>query len=233
VTLAELARDRFRAERAAAGEPDPGPLFVAASIGPYGAMLADGSEYTGDYDLTEQELADFHRPRAEALLEAGADLLAFETLPSALEAAAVVRLLDELGGPPAWISFQCQDGRRTARGEAIEEAVSAAEHPAVVAIGVNCTAPRDMPSLLAAARAATAWPLIAYPNLGRGWDAASRTWLAPDGDTFDPAVVAGWTAVGVGWLGGCCGVGPAEIAALASRLAAGSSPPPSDRSRPA
>lgn len=217
VELARRARDRA-AERAARSD-DTRPRFVAGSAGPYGAMLADGSEYTGDYDLTERQLIDFHRPRAEALLEAGADLLAFETLPSALEATAAVRLLDELGGPPAWISFQCQDGERTARGEPIGEAVQATEHPAVVAVGVNCTAPRDMPSLLAAAHAATTRPLIAYPNLGRGWDGASRKWLAPDGDTFDPAVVAGWTSLGVTWVGGCCGVGPADIAALTSRLA--------------
>lgn len=218
VELARRARERA-VERAARGG-DSRPRFVAGSAGPYGAMLADGSEYTGAYDLDERALADFHRPRAEALLEAGADLLAFETLPSAAEAAAVARLLDELGGPPAWISFQCQDGERTARGEPIAEAVLAAEHPSVVAIGVNCTAPRDMPTLLAAARDATDRPLIAYPNMGRGWDGASRRWLASDGETFDPAVTAGWTALGVTWIGGCCGVGPADIAALASRLAA-------------
>lgn len=218
VELARRARDRAVAKAASTG--DVRPRLVAGSAGPYGAMLADGSEYTGAYDLDERALADFHRPRAEALLEAGADLLAFETLPSAAEAAAVVRLIDELGDPPAWISFQCQDGERTARGEPIGEAIRAAEHPAVVAIGINCTAPRDMPTLLATAHAATRWPLIAYPNVGRGWDGASRQWLAPDGETFDPAVAAGWTAHGVTWVGGCCGVGPAGIAALASRLAA-------------
>lgn len=217
VELARRARDRAAERAARAG--DTRPRFVAGSAGPYGAMLADGSEYTGAYDLDEAELVAFHRPRAEALLEAGADLLAFETLPSAVEAAACVRLLDELGGPPAWISFQCRDGERTARGEPIAEAIRVADHPAVVALGVNCTAPRDMPTLLAAACAATAAPLIAYPNRGRGWDAASRTWLASDDEAFDPAAVAGWTALGATWLGGCCGVGPADIAALASRLA--------------
>jgi homocysteine S-methyltransferase len=218
VELARRAQERASERAARAG--DDRPRFVAGSAGPYGAMLADGSEYTGAYDLDERTLADFHRPRAEALLEAGADLLAFETLPSAAEAAAVVRLLDELGGPPAWISFQCQDGERTARGEPIAEAIRAAEHASIVAIGINCTAPRDMPTLLTAAHDATDRPLIAYPNMGRGWDSASRRWLAPEGETFDPAVAAGWTALGVTWVGGCCGVGPADIAALTSRLAA-------------
>lgn len=218
VELARRARDR--AVERAARTGDARPRLVAGSAGPYGAMLADGSEYTGAYDLDERALVAFHRPRAEALLEAGADLLAFETLPSAAEAAAAVRLLDELGGPPAWISFQCRDGERTARGEPIGEAVRAAEHPTVLAIGVNCTAPRDVPTLLEAARGATAKPLIAYPNRGRGWDPASRRWLAADGDSFDPEVTAGWTSLGATWLGGCCGVGPDDIAVLANRLTA-------------
>ncbi len=184
-------------------------------------MLADGSEYTGAYDLTEAELVAFHRPRVEALVEAGADLLAFETIPSATEGAALVRLLDELPGARAWLSFQCRDGERTARGEPIEEAVAVtADQPRIVAVGVNCTAPGDMPTLLAAARRATTLPLVAYPNAGRGWDAESRTWLAPDGVPFDPATAAGWRELGATWLGGCCGVGPSGIAALASRLAA-------------
>ncbi|HSG85889.1 MAG TPA: homocysteine S-methyltransferase [Candidatus Limnocylindrales bacterium] len=218
VELARRARDRA-ASRAAAGG-DLRPRLVAGSVGPYGAMLADGSEYTGGYDLTEAELVAFHRPRAEALLEAGADLLAFETIPSVAEGAALVRLLDELPGARAWLSFQCRDGERTARGEPIEEAVAiAAGHPRIVAVGVNCTAPGDLPSLLARIAGVTDLPRIAYPNAGRGWDAESRTWLAPDGAPFDPATTASWRGLGATWLGGCCGVGPSGIAALASRLA--------------
>lgn len=219
VELACRARDRAAARAAANG--DLRPRFVAGSVGPYGAMLADGSEYTGAYDLSEAELIAFHRPRAEALVDAGVDLLAFETIPNVTEAAALVRLLDELPGARAWLSFQCRDDALTARGEPIEEAVAvAAGHPRIVAVGVNCTAPGDLPGLLGRIAGTADRPRIAYPNAGRGWDAESRTWLAPDGVPFDPAATASWRDLGATWLGGCCGVGPAGIAALASRLAA-------------
>ncbi len=219
--VARRARDRAEARARAAG--DERPRYVAGSVGPYGAMLADGSEYTGAYALDVAALADFHRPRVEALVAAGVDLLAVETIPTATEATAIARLLAEHPGVPAWISFQCQDGARTARGEPIGEAIGAVAEAAaggapIVAVGVNCTAPGDMPALLEAARAATTLPLVAYPNRGRGWDAESRRWLDPTGPGFDPATTAGWTALGATWLGGCCGVGPADIAALASRL---------------
>jgi len=216
VALARRARDRYREE---AGDPAPG-LLVAGSVGPYGAMLADGSEYRGDYDMTAERLAAFHRPRMEALVEAGADLLALETIPSVREAEVLVRLLDDVG-IPAWLSYSCRDEATTSAGEPIAEAVAAGEHPRVVAVGVNCTAPRFLPALLAAARDATDQPLIAYPNGGDRWDAASRRWVAYAGGEFDPTTVATWTALGATWLGGCCGTGPAEVRALADALTAG------------
>ncbi len=214
VELASAARERYRGETG-----DAGPLLVAGSVGPYGAMLADGSEYRGDYDLGPTALADFHRPRIHALAEAGADILAFETIPTLREAEVLVALLDEVG-IPAWLGFSCRDGGSTSAGEPIEAAVAVATHPRVVAVGVNCTAPRHVPALLAAARSATNLPLIAYPNGGDRWDAASRRWLADDGAGYDPAAVASWTGLGATWLGGCCGTGPAEISALVARVRA-------------
>jgi homocysteine S-methyltransferase len=223
VTLARNARDR--AVAAAAEHGDERPRSVAGSVGPYGAMLADGSEYTGAYDLTVAALMDFHRPRVEALLDAGVDLLAFETIPRADEGEALVRLLDEHPRARAWLSFQCRDGERTAHGEPIEAAVAVVDgHPRVVGVGVNCTAPGDMPSLLRRAGAATDRPLVAYPNRGSGWDAASRRWLSPDGATFEPPVVASWQGLGACWLGGCCGVRPADITALAAALGSARGP---------
>jgi homocysteine S-methyltransferase len=217
VILARSARDRATAAAQAAG--DERPRLVAGSVGPYGAMLADGSEYSGAYDRPIAELMAFHRPRVEALLEAGADLLAFETIPRVDEGEALVRLLDEHPGARAWLSFQCRDGERTAHGEPIEEAVAVANgHPGIVAVGVNCTAPGHLPSLLRHAMSATDLPLVAYPNRGSGWDAASRAWLPVDGVVFEPALVASWQALGACWLGGCCGVGPDDIAALAFEL---------------
>jgi homocysteine S-methyltransferase len=212
VELARRARDRF-SERM--GRAD-GELFVAGSVGPYGAMLADGSEYRGDYDPGEAALRDLHAPRMEALIEAGVDLLAIETIPTVREAEILVRLVDELG-VPAWLSYQCRDGATTAAGEPIGDAVAiAAGAQSVVAVGVNCTAPRHMPTLLAAARERTDRPLIAYPNGGDTWDPARRRWQATRRDGgYDARAVASWTALGASWLGGCCGTGPADIAALA------------------
>jgi homocysteine S-methyltransferase len=214
VELASQARARYREETG-----EEGSLLVAGSVGPYGAMLADGSEYRGDYDPGATVLADFHRPRLNALAEAGADILAFETIPTLREAHVLVGLLDEVG-IPAWLSYSCRDGGSTSAGEPIEEAVAVADHPRIVAVGVNCTAPRHMPALLAAARTATDLPLIAYPNGGERWDTATRRWLADEGGDYDPATVASWAGLGATWLGGCCGTGPAEIAALSEQVRA-------------
>jgi len=214
VELADRARTRYRAETG-----DKGPLLVAGSVGPYGAILADGSEYRGDYDPGAAALADFHRPRIETLVEAGADLLAFETIPTIREAEVLVKLLDEVD-VPAWLSYSCRNGVSTSAGEPIETAVAVATNPRILAVGINCTAPRHLPALLDAARSATDLPLIAYPNGGERWDAASRRWLADEGGAYDPAAVASWTLLGATWLGGCCGTGPSDIRALATVLRA-------------
>lgn len=220
VELARRARDRYRAEQNRAEQTDEvaeDTLLVAGSVGPYGAMLADGSEYRGDYDPGAAALADFHRPRIDALIEAGADLLALETIPTVREAEVLVRLLDDVD-VPAWLSYSCRDGSSTSAGEPIDAAVALGSHPRIVAVGVNCTAPRHMPALLALAHEATDRPLIAYPNGGDRWDATARRWVADAGGAFDPAAVATWERHGATWLGGCCGTGPSEIARLASAL---------------
>ncbi len=212
VELARRARDRFAAE-AGGGSG----LRVAGSVGPYGAMLADGSEYRGDYDPGEAALRDVHGPRIEALLDAGVDILAIETIPTLREARVLVDLVAE-SGATAWLSYQCRDASTTAAGEPIQEAVAiTADVPGIVAVGVNCTAPRHVPALLAAAGGATTKPLIAYPNAGDAWDARDRRWVSTDSTGgFDPTAVASWAAMGAAWLGGCCGTGPADIAALAA-----------------
>jgi len=215
VELAQRARDRYAAEAVV----DAGGLLVVGSVGPYGAMLADGSEYRGDYDPGPVILRDVHAPRIEALLEAGVDIVALETIPTTREAEVLVRIVDDMGAR-AWLSFQCRDEAATAAGEPIEVAVALANDvDEIVAVGVNCTAPHLVPSLLAAAASATDRPLIAYPNRGDRWDPSSRRWVptAPD-RAFDAAIVASWTGLGAMWLGGCCGTSPADIAALASVL---------------
>ena len=221
VEVARRARDRHAAESGIAAES----LLVAGSVGPYGAMLADGSEYRGDYDPGPAAMRDLHAPRIEALLDAGVDLLAFETIPTVREAGVLLDLLAE-SGASGWLSFQCRGGETTAAGEPVTEAFQlAAEARGLVAFGVNCGPPRHVPALLAAASEATDGGIIAYPNGGDTWEAAARRWVASDGGGFDPRVAATWAALGATWLGGCCGTGPAEIADLSAELSRSIRPP--------
>jgi homocysteine S-methyltransferase len=222
VDLAIEARRRYRAEfspatagsSAPAAEPPP-DLLVAASIGPYGAMLADGSEYRGDYGLTVAELGDFHRPRVAVLASTDADLLAIETIPSLDEGRALVELLDEWPGVRAWLSFSCADGAHTRLGDPIEDAIDLAERsPSIVAVGVNCTEPAHIEELIARAVGRTSKPVVAYPNGGERWNQADRTWSGPANERVSTGVAA-WLAAGARIVGGCCRVGPETIAEIA------------------
>ena len=206
VELACEARDAWWAEPAhRAGRQRP---LVAASVGPYGAMRADGSEYRGHYDLDEAALMAFHRPRLAVLAQAGADLLACETLPCLAEAR-------------AWISFSCRDDQHTSEGEDFGACVAALEGFAqIVAVGLNCTAPGHVPALVAAARAHTARPIVVYPNSGELYDADGKRWLGC-ADTHDFAQQAErWAGGGARLVGGCCRTSPADIAAVRRRLLA-------------
>ena len=218
VELAARARADVAAEDAVAGRP-PVRRFVAASVGPYGAMLADGSEYRGNYGRTVAQLRDFHRDRLAVLASTDADVLAVETIPEVEEAAAVADLLQERDGAAAWVSFSCRDGARLCSGAPVEEGVAAVDGRAgVLAVGVNCTAPEHVDELLARIRAATPLPIVAYPNSGEGWDAASRRWTGLGRDRVDPEAARRWRGLGAGLVGGCCRVTPDQIAVLAPAL---------------
>lgn len=194
------------------------PASVAGSVGPYGATLADGSEYTGAYPagVDPAALASFHHERM-AVLAGAADLLACETVPSRAEAEVLVRLLVRLG-VPGWLSLTTvttPDGAvLTRRGEPATEAFALARGvPEVVAVGVNCTDPAGVEAAVAVAAAASGKPVLAYPNSGERWDAATRTWRGRPG--LEALAVHRWLAAGAGGVGGCCRVGPDTIAALA------------------
>ncbi len=188
---------------------------MAASVGPYGAVLADGSEYTGRYGLDDAALRDFHAPRLELLAAAGADLLAVETIPDQQEAEVLVPLLDELG-LSAWLSFAVADGR-TRAGQPLADAFAvAAGSRAVVAVGVNCSDAGEVQAALRTAYDVTGKPGVAYPNRGESWDSAAHSWTGPG--TWDVAGVDGWVGAGARLVGGCCRVGPADIATLAARV---------------
>jgi homocysteine S-methyltransferase len=204
VALADAARGRVDAGR---------PLLVAASVGPYGAARADGSEYTGDYDLGVAGLRRFHRPRLEILAGSGADLLALETVPCLAEVEALLSEVDRLTGVRAWLSLTCAGGR-TRRGEDPAEAFAMARDVAgIVAVGVNCTDPGEVAALLPLTSAAGV-PAVVYPNSGEGWD--GRTWTGPA--TFSAERVREWVAGGAVAVGGCCRVGPAAISTIARSL---------------
>ncbi|MFB7775659.1 homocysteine S-methyltransferase [Streptomyces bauhiniae] len=201
----ELAREAARRAKATR------PLWVAASAGPYGAMLADGSEYRGRYGLTRTELERFHRPRLEVLAEAAPDILALETIPDTGEAEALVRAVRGLG-VPAWLSYSIE-GDHTRAGQPLEEAFAlAADAEEIVAVGVNCCAPEDVPSAVETAARVTGKPVVAYPNSGETWNARTRSW--DNAPTLTPA----FFATGARLVGGCCRVGPATITAIARSL---------------
>lgn len=182
--------------------------WVAASVGPYGAVLADGSEYHGDYGRTVDELRSWHRPRLDALVAAGPDLLAVETVPCLAEAEALLREL-EGSGTAAWLTLSCADGL-TRRGEPVDEAFAmAAEVDEVIAVGVNCTDPTDVTDLVTTAARISGKPVAVYPNSGEAWDAVRRTWVGEP--TFAPGLVSSWVEAGAGLVGGCCRVLPTQI----------------------
>ncbi len=215
VRLAIEARDAFWADPANhAGRPRP---FVAASVGPYGAFLADGSEYRGDYGLSEAALIEFHRPRLAALLAAGADILACETLPCLAEAQALARLLAEFPDASAWISFSARDGAHTCHGERLADCAAWLDaYPQVAAVGVNCSAPRYIPDLVRAIRSATQKPIVVYPNSGEVYDAARRDWRGSGSGATFAEQAREWYACGARIIGGCCRTTPDHIRALAA-----------------
>lgn len=192
------------------------PVWVAGSVGPYGAVRADGGEYRGRYGLSVAELERFHRPRVAAVAAGEPDVLALETVPDIDEAEALLRAAEGTG-LPLWLSYTVS-GERTRAGQPLADAFAlAAGRDQVVAVGVNCCDPREVPAAVAVAVASSGKPAVVYPNSGEGWDAAGRRWRGAV--LFDVSAADGWRAAGARLIGGCCRVGPDLIAALAGRLA--------------
>lgn len=204
-----------RGARADAGLTDA-EAWVAASIGPYGASLADGSEYAGNYGLSVGQLRQWHRPRIRALAAARPDLWAVETIPSLAEVEAVCAEIAGLG-IAAWVSVSIA-GATLRSGESLEEAFAiAAATPGVVAVGVNCCDPADVEAALETARAVTGLPGVVYPNSGEVWHADTRSWSGHASDALRDS--AAWVAAGARLVGGCCRVGPAHITQARHALA--------------
>ncbi len=197
----------------AAGGPH---TLVAASIGSYGAYLADGSEYRGDYGLDRRALVEFHRWRLDELAAAGPDLLAFETIPSAIEAEAIAELLEGDSGPRAWVSFSLRPGElRISDGTPLARAIAPLRrHARIAAVGVNCIGPAEvLPALELLAGELGDLPRIAYPNSGEHWRDRTWTGLGTDPQSF-VALARSWLAAGARVIGGCCRTRPEHVAAL-------------------
>jgi homocysteine S-methyltransferase len=226
VGLAKRARDAFwRKAEPAGGRLRP---LVAASVGPYGAYLADGSEYAGAYGLDAAALYEFHRERWHLLAAVGPDLMACETIPSAVEAQALARLLPETPDVPAWVSFTCRDEAHLSDGSPLAEAVARlAPLDQVVAIGINCTAPRFIPALIRAARSVTGKPVLVYPNSGERYDVTRRVWLGQSKPGEFGEMSESWRDAGASLIGGCCRTGPDHVRSIRAHLLGAHSGQPS------
>jgi homocysteine S-methyltransferase len=208
VQLAQAAREQFAARSSRR-------IWIAASLGPYGAALHNGAEYHGNYNCSFEDLVGFHARRLEVLNSTNADLVAFETVPSFSEAEAIVAALHQFPEIGAWISFTCQSGHLTAHGEQIAScgALLQAERQ-VVAVGINCTAPRWVTTLISELRRTTTKPIVVYPNSGEQWDAEHRRWLGTSDSVEFGHWAREWFDAGAQAVGGCCRTGPKHIEAI-------------------
>jgi len=182
---------------------------VAASVGPYGASLADGSEYKGNYGVSKQVLKDFHAKRLEILISTSPDYLALETMPDTFEVEVLLDLLTDCP-IPFWVSYSCKEGNQTNAGQDFQSAVELAQ--SAMAVGINCTKPELITDLLRSAKSNK--PYVVYPNSGRVWDAVKKEWTGSAAVGFNDQLIQEWMESGAEIIGGCCGIGAVEIAAL-------------------
>ena len=217
VAIAEKVRSEYRAG-------SKRRIWIAASLGAYGAMLHNGAEYHGNYDCEFDELVGFHRRRIAVLAETHADFLAFESIPSLEEAEAILAALQPYPDLPVYISFTCKDESHVSHGETLRECAELLDRrDQVIGIGVNCTRPELIGSLIHELAEVTRKAIIVYPNSGEQWDAVHRCWEG-DGQIQQFGELARrWRADGAQWIGGCCRTGPSHVRAVAEvwRTAAG------------
>ena len=182
---------------------------VAASVGPYGASLADGSEYKGNYGVSKAVIKDFHARRLEMLISTSPDYLALETMPDNFEVEVLLDLLSDCP-IPFWVSYSCKEGNKTNAGQDFQSAVDLAQ--SAMAVGINCTKPELITDLLRSAKSNK--PYVVYPNSGRVWDAQNKVWTGSAAVGFSNDLIRQWVAAGAEIVGGCCGIGAVEIADL-------------------
>ena len=222
VALAEQARREYAQAEVTAGRK-PRRIWIAGSLGAYGAALHNGAEFHGRYNVGHAELVAFHAERIDAMRETNADFLAFETIPSVAEAAAILEAVSPYPDLAAYISFTCTDDAHTGHGEPIEECAGLLHRvPNIIAIGINCTAPRHILPLIRRIHAVTAKSsgrrmtqrIAVYPNSGETWVAETRGWTGNSDPEGFGAMATAWREAGADWIGGCCRTGPQHIRAI-------------------
>jgi homocysteine S-methyltransferase len=215
ISIATTARDTFWASSANhSNRPKP---LIAASVGPYGAYLADGSEYRGDYNLSESELSDFHKKRLQTLIDAKPDILACETIPCLMEARVLVELLKENPTNYCWLSFSAKDGLHINSGEKIADCAKWLDaHEQVAAIGINCTAPEYTASLITQIRKNTQKPIIIYPNSGECYNPQEKIWDGNVAPLPYGEQARNWYRQGARIIGGCCRTTPEDIKSIST-----------------
>jgi homocysteine S-methyltransferase len=207
VALAEQVRREYASTR---------KIWIAASLGPYGAMLHNGAEYHGNYDCQFDDLVEFHGRRIAVLTQTDADFLAFESIPSLEEARAILAALQPYQDVAAYLSFTCRDGTHVSHGETLRACAELLDtQPQVIGIGVNCTAPELIGSLIGELRKVTSKPIIVYPNSGEQWDAVNRCWQGHGQIQAFGELAGRWRSAGAQWIGGCCRTGPEHVRAVA------------------
>lgn len=226
VEIAREARDAYYAglDDGVDGKTLKHPILVAASVGSYGAYLADGSEYSGIYgaNVTIETLKDFHRRRVQVLDDSSADLIAFETIPNKLEAQAYAEILKEDNiKTPAWFSFNSKDGVNVVSGDPIQDCAAIADScDRVVSVGINCTPPRFIDGLIQSVQKVTTKPIVIYPNSGETYDPDRKEWVPTTGisDESFESYVCKWNECGASLIGGCCRTTPNTIRAIHTAL---------------
>jgi homocysteine S-methyltransferase len=209
VSIAERVRSEYQAS-------SPRRIWIAASLGPYGAMLHNGAEYHGNYACGFEELIEFHRRRITVLATTNADFLALESIPSLEEAKAILAALRSYPEVAAYLSFTCRDGVHVSHGEKLRECAELLDpEPQVIGIGINCTAPELIASLIGEAAQVTSKPIIVYPNSGEQWDAVHRCWQGEGQVEKFGELARRWRSAGAQWIGGCCRTGPDHVRAVA------------------
>lgn len=194
-------------------------VLIAVSLGPYGAALHNGAEFHGQYGISFDELTAFHAERLAAAADTSADFIALETVPSNEEAGAIMEALKLVPEARAWLSFTCRDAEHVAHGERLTDCVALADKSdQILAIGVNCTHPKFVTSLIAQAKSATNKPILVYPNSGETWDAATHRWIGKSDPADFGLLAAEWFRAGAHAVGGCCRTSPDHIRAVRAAL---------------